>query len=135
MELNPFYFQKFMHFLIFILFCFLYAALNVTGAAIIKNEIASKPIESIKDYFPLLLNFKVIGAFVLIFISALVIFKALSMMKFSLVLPIANGINFGLTVIIGVLIFNDKINLYHIFGLSLILFGIILISMAEKINT
>jgi len=121
-----------MNFLICILFCLLYAILNVSGAAIIKNELVSKPIESINDYFPLLLNLKVLVAFIIIFLSALVMFKALSMMKFSIVLPIANGINFGLTVIFGILIFHDKINLYHVFGLSLILFGIIIMGIAEK---
>jgi len=42
------------YFIISVLFCFLYAVLYVSSAAIINYEIANKPIESIKDYFPLL---------------------------------------------------------------------------------
>jgi multidrug transporter EmrE-like cation transporter len=116
-----------------LMFCALYAILNVGGAALIKRELAISPIQAFKDYIPFLLKPSVIFAFLIILVSALVMFKALSLTKFSTVIPIANGINFGFTVLLGVLLFNDKIGILHLIGLFLILAGIFIISNAEKI--
>lgn len=111
---------------IVILLCFFYALLNVTGAALIKSQILNQSLNSFRDYLHLLTNIKVIIGFSVIFISALVIFKALSLGKFSYVIPIATGINFALTVMIGRFVFGDILTISSYAGLTVIFFGIFL---------
>ena len=112
-----------------IFFCFLYAIFNVTGAAIIKWNLKGKVLNEFSQWVNFLLNVQVIGAFSLIFISALVIFKALSTADFTFVIPVSAGINFVLTLIAGYYIFKDKINFVSYIGFTLILSGIILLSL------
>ena len=114
-----------------ILACSLYAVMNTAGAAIIKNELKTHTLNSFKEYALFLFNFKVIGAFFIILLSALMMFKALSLGKFSLISPIATGINFFITVMIGYFIFKETLTIYHWLGLCLILLGIVVISLAE----
>jgi multidrug transporter EmrE-like cation transporter len=115
-----------------ILYCTIYAILNVSGAAIVKLGLAQKPVNSLKDYLPFLLNFKIIFAFILIFISALVMFKALSEGKFTIVVPLASGINFAFTVIAGYYLFKDNLSIVHFIGLCLIIAGILILGLAER---
>jgi multidrug transporter EmrE-like cation transporter len=112
-----------------IIFCFFYAVLNVSGAALIKWKLKGKVLNEFSDWFNFLLNIQVIAAFALIFVSALVMFKALSTADFSFVIPVSAGINFVLTLIAGYYIFKDKINFVSYIGFSLILSGIILLSI------
>jgi multidrug transporter EmrE-like cation transporter len=112
-----------------IIFCFFYAVLNVSGAALIKWKLKGKVLNEFSDWFNFLLNIQVIGAFALIFVSALVMFKALSTADFSFVIPVSAGINFVLTLIAGYYIFKDKINFVSYIGFTLILSGIILLSI------
>ena len=112
-----------------IVFCFFYAVLNVTGAAIIKWNLKGKVLNEFTHWVNFLLNIQVIGAFCLIFISALVMFKALSTADFSFVIPVSAGINFVLTLIAGYYIFKDKINYISFLGFALILSGIIILSI------
>jgi multidrug transporter EmrE-like cation transporter len=112
-----------------IIFCLLYAILNVAGAAIIKWNLKGKLLNQFGDWINFLLNIQVIGAFSLIFISALVMFKALSTADFTFVIPVSAGINFVLTLIAGYYIFKDKINFVSYIGFALILSGIIILSI------
>ncbi len=112
-----------------VIFCVLYAVLNVTGAAIIKWNLKGKVLNEFTHWVNFLLNIQVIGAFSLIFISALVMFKALSTADFSFVIPVSAGINFVLTLIAGYYIFKDKINYVSFLGFALILSGIIILSI------
>jgi multidrug transporter EmrE-like cation transporter len=107
----------------------LYAILNVAGAAIIKWNLKGKLLNQFGDWINFLLNIQVIGAFSLIFISALVMFKALSTADFTFVIPVSAGINFVLTLIAGYYIFKDKINFVSYIGFALILSGIIILSI------
>lgn len=111
------------------LLCFLYAILNVTGAAIIKWNLKGKVLTNLNEWISLLLNVQVIGAFALIFVSMLTIFKALSVANFTFVIPVSSGINFILTVIAGYFIFKDHLNLVSFIGFTLIISGIILLSL------
>lgn len=115
-----------------LILCAVYAALNVSGAAIIKYNIAQVTLNKFKLWINFLFRFEIIVAFFLIFLSALVMFKALSLAKFSLVIPIANGINFSLTIVLGYFLFHDKLTLLHYVGISLILTGILMITFIEK---
>lgn len=126
-----------MKMLYIILICALYAALNVTGAAVIKNQIAAFQKEGHQfsgpiDFVNFLFRVKVILGFVIILLSALTLFKALSMQAFSFVVPVSNGINFVLTVVIGVLFFNDRVSLGQYVGLLLIITGILLVSLSAR---
>jgi multidrug transporter EmrE-like cation transporter len=112
-----------------VIFCFFYAVLNVTGAAIIKWNLKGKVLTELNHWINFLLNLQVIGAFSLIFISALVMFKALSTADFTFVIPVSAGINFVLTLIAGYYIFKDRINFVSYIGFALILSGIILLSI------
>jgi len=112
-----------------VIFCFFYALLNVSGAAIIKWKLKGRVLNSFVDWFQFLLNVQVIGAFVIIFASALVMFKALSTANFTFVIPVSAGINFILTIMAGYYIFKDQLNLASFIGFSLIICGIILLSI------
>ncbi|MBX7051883.1 MAG: hypothetical protein K1X54_07595 [Flavobacteriales bacterium] len=114
------------------MYSLLYAALNVSGAALVKSELANLKLVAAKDYVFFLLRWKVMLGFVIILLSALILFKALSIARFSVVNPVATGINFAFTLAMGYFAFNDRITLTHIFGLALILSGIIIVSMAER---
>jgi uncharacterized membrane protein len=118
-----------MSYFIIIICCVVYALLNSIGASIIKNQLQTVQLISIRSYINILFNIKVICGFGLIFISALVLFKALSIGKFSLVVPLSNGINFISTIIIGYFFFQDRLNMYQTFGLFLIITGILFISI------
>lgn len=121
-----------MNFLPIILYSVLYAALNVSGAALVKSELQTFKLVAMKDYLMVLFRLKVMAGFAIILISALVLFKALSLAKFSLVNPMAAGVNFVFTLAMGYFVFNDRLTVYHFIGLALILAGIIIISMSEK---
>ncbi|MBL7743342.1 MAG: hypothetical protein JNN00_07655 [Chitinophagaceae bacterium] len=112
-----------------VLYCALYALLNVSGAAIIKWNLKGKALTSLNQWISLLLNVQVIGAFALIFVSMLVIFKALSSANFTFVIPVSAGINFVLTIVAGYFIFKDHLNLVSFIGFTLIISGIILLSL------
>ena len=112
-----------------VLFCFLYALLNVSGAAIIKWKLKGRALSSFNEWFQFLLNVQVIGAFVIIFVSALVMFKALSTANFTFVIPVSAGINFILTIIAGYYIFRDQLNMVSFIGFTLIISGIIMLSL------
>ena len=112
-----------------VLFCLLYALLNVAGAAIIKYTLQGRKLANMNEWINFLFTPQVIGAFALIFVSALVMFKALSAANFTFVIPISAGINFILTVIVGYYLFKDNLNLVSFMGFGLIIFGIILLSV------
>jgi multidrug transporter EmrE-like cation transporter len=112
-----------------ILYCFIYAILNVSGAAVIKLKLKGLVLEGFKDWIGFLMSIQVIVAFTLIFTSALVMFKALSSADFSFTIPIATGINFILTIILGYYLFKDHINFLSFVGFTLILGGIIILSL------
>jgi multidrug transporter EmrE-like cation transporter len=112
-----------------VLYCALYALLNVSGAAIIKWNLKGKLLTSFNEWINLLIHPQVIAAFGLIFVSMLVIFKALSSANFTFVIPVSAGINFILTIIAGYYIFKDQLNLASFIGFTLIISGIILLSI------
>src|SRR6478609_1561229 len=94
-----------------LLFCTLYAILNVAGASIIKWNLKTKQLSVFSDWVQFLLQPSVLLAFSLIFFSALSMFKALSNGNFSSTVPIATGINFIFTIAIGSLLFKEIINI------------------------
>ncbi len=111
-----------------VFYCFLYALFNVTGAILIKTKLKGKLLTSFGDWIKFLVDVQVIAAFALIFISALLLFKALSTGNFTFVIPVSAGINFILTIIAGYLIFKDQLSITHFVGFALIISGIILLS-------
>jgi uncharacterized membrane protein len=112
-----------------IILCFLYAVFNVSGAALIKTTLLHHRLNSVSDYIRFLLTWKVLCGFGIIMISALIMFKALSLGKFSYVIPVATGINFALTVLLGVWLFQDHLSLGSYVGLGLIGAGILVMSI------
>lgn len=117
-----------------VFFCTLYALLNVTGAALIKLKLKGTMLGKFDEWLKFLFDAQVILSFVLIFVSALVLFKALSSGSFSQIIPIATGINFMLTVIMGIYLFKDKMDFKSYIGFVFILAGIILLSLNTNQN-
>ena len=112
-----------------ILFCLFYAILNVSGAGLIKWKLKGRSLNAFSDWLGFLIEPQVITAFALIFVSALVLFKALSAGQFTFIIPIAVGVNFILTVVAGYFIFKDNLNAVSFIGFTLILTGIIILSV------
>ena len=112
--------------------CLFYAALNVTGTALIKRSIADNALENARDYLVFLLQFPVVLGIALNFLSMLVVVKALAMAKFIYVFPVAIGINFAMTAIAGYYIFSERMSLMSFAGLALILGGILVMSAANQ---
>ncbi|MEO9804485.1 MAG: hypothetical protein ABJF04_14620 [Reichenbachiella sp.] len=109
----------------------LYALFSVIGAALIKSAInAYGKLITASDYIQLLLNWKVILGFLIIFGSSLVLFKALSQFEYSKVIPISIGINFILTTTIGYYVFGELLSLVGLVGIFVILIGIILLAFS-----
>jgi uncharacterized membrane protein len=121
-----------MNFLPVLLYCSLYAVLNVCGAAIIKKELLLIKLHSAMDYLYFLFRPFVMLGFSIILVSALVMFKALSESKFSLVSPVSTGVNFALTILVGVLFFEEQLSLYQYLGMVLIFLGITVITLAKQ---
>jgi multidrug transporter EmrE-like cation transporter len=115
-----------------VIYSIVYAALNVSGAALIKMELKGTKLSGLSEYFFFLFRFRVIAGFAVVFISALVLIKALSIAKISLVNPVATGVNFMFTLAVGYFLFEERIGWSHYLGLVLILTGILIISAAER---
>ncbi|MDX5480531.1 MAG: hypothetical protein LPK07_02505 [Hymenobacteraceae bacterium] len=115
-----------------ILYVLLYAALNVSGAALIKWQLKGKSLETLNEWLKLMFNLPFITAFLLIVFSALAFFKALSTNSFSLIIPIATGINFILTIGVGYYLFQDRLSLLSFVGFILIISGIIVLSLNNQ---
>ncbi|WP_431844504.1 hypothetical protein [Pedobacter immunditicola] len=112
-----------------IIYIILYAACNVSGAAIIKFQLRGSTLSIWKEWYRLLFNLNFIIAFSLIVISALFLFKALSTNQFSLVIPIATGINFILTTAVGYFLFQDRLSMLSYLGFILIISGVFILSV------
>lgn len=115
-----------------ILYILLYAAFNVSGAALIKWQLKGKNLETLQEWLKLVLNLTFIAAFLLIILSALAFFKALSTNSFSIIIPIATGINFIMTIAVGYYLFQDKLNILSYVGFLLIISGIIVLSLNNQ---
>lgn len=114
-----------------LVFSFLYALFNVSGAAIIKNKLTMNSIVSLRDFIVFLFDYKIIFAMTLIFISMFFSIKALSIDKFSVVIPTLTGVNFILTVCAGYLFFKDELALVGYLGVLLIMLGIYFIGLGK----
>jgi multidrug transporter EmrE-like cation transporter len=112
-----------------IIYIILYAAFNVSGAALIKLKLKNQNLSSFREWVNFLFDVHFIIAFVLIMISALALFKALTSNQFSIILPIATGVNFLLTLCVGYFVFEDRLSVFSFIGLILIISGIIIISL------
>lgn len=115
-----------------LLYILLYAAFNVSGAALIKWQLRGKSLTSMNEWVTFIFNIPFVAAFLLIVLSALALFKALSTNNFSLIIPLANGINFILTIGVGYYLFQDKLSLFSYLGFVLIISGIIVLSINNQ---
>jgi uncharacterized membrane protein len=115
-----------------VIFCLLYAIVNVAGAAMIKFSLKGKQLIRFSDWLQFLLSFRVLFAFVLIFVSALIMFKALSKGNFSFVVPVATGFNFMLTILVSFILFREKFTITSFVGFLLIITGIFLLSLTKQ---
>jgi multidrug transporter EmrE-like cation transporter len=115
-----------------LLYILIYATCNVSGAALIKWQLKGKSLTNIHEWLKLMLNLPFILAFLLIVLSALAFFKALSTNSFSMIVPIATGINFMLTIGVGYYLFQDRFTMLSFIGFILIISGIIVLSINNQ---
>src|SRR3712207_645522 len=94
-----------------LIYILLYALCNVSGAALIKYRLQGKSLTSFQEWMKFLWNLPFLLAIGLIILSALALFKALSTAQFSLIIPLATGINFLLTIGVGFYLFRDKLSM------------------------
>lgn len=115
-----------------VLYIIAYASLNVTGAAMIKWHLKGKTLSTLNEWLSFLYDVSFLFAFILIMLSALALFKALSINNFSITIPVATGINFLLTIGVGHYIFRDKLSVLSLLGIFLIISGIVIISIYNR---
>ncbi|ANE49253.1 hypothetical protein [Flavisolibacter tropicus] len=115
-----------------IVYISLYAILNVSGSAIIKWQLKGRVLQGLNDWIQFLWNPSFMAAFVMILASALVLFKALSFNNFSLIIPVATGLNFLLTVLVGYFLFQDKLSYLSFIGFLFIISGVIILSLNNQ---
>jgi uncharacterized membrane protein len=105
-----------------------YASLTVLGASLIKSKVTGYKLNGFMDYFNFLIEPRVIIGMAVIFLSALVLFKALSIGNFNFVVPLSAGINFLLTACVGYFVFSEKLSTVNMVGIGVILVGIVLLN-------
>jgi multidrug transporter EmrE-like cation transporter len=115
-------------------YIFLYALLNVSGAALIKWNIKNRSLGNIRDWIKFMADYYFILAFVLIVFSALALFKSLSENNFSFIIPIATGMNFLFTAATGYYFFRDRLSVFSFLGFLLIICGIIILSINNQVH-
>lgn len=115
-----------------ILYIVLYAVFNVSGAAMIKTQLKGRSLVTLADWTSLIGNVPFLTAFLLIALSALALFKALSTQNFTLIIPLATGINFILTIAVGYFVFHDRLSVLSLLGFILIVSGILVLSFNQQ---
>jgi multidrug transporter EmrE-like cation transporter len=115
-----------------LLYILLYACFNVAGAAIIKLHLKGIKLSAWNEWLKFIFNPSFFIAFFLIILSAFAMFKALSTNQFSLVIPIATGLNFILTVVVGYYLFHDRLSLTSSLGFLMIVGGILVLSLNHQ---
>ncbi len=115
-----------------IFYIVLYALFNVSGAAMIKTLLKGRSLTTLADWLALTVNLPFLTAFGLIALSALALFKALSTQNFTLIIPLATGVNFILTIGAGHLIFGDRLSMLSLLGFILIISGILVLSFNNQ---
>jgi multidrug transporter EmrE-like cation transporter len=115
-----------------VIYILIYATFNVCGAAIVKLQLKQMKLLVWKDWLNFLWNLPFLIAAACIVFSALALFKALSTEKFTLVIPMATGVNFLFTVLLGYFLFQDKLSMFSYVGFLFILTGIVLLSINNQ---
>lgn len=118
-----------------ILYILVYAVFNVSGAAIVKLQLKQIRLSVWQDWFHFMFNGSFIIAASFIILSALALFKALSSNQFSFVIPIATGVNFLLTVIVGYFLFQDRLSILSYIGFIFIIAGVLILSVNNQAHT
>lgn len=109
--------------------CTVYAGLNVAGAGTIKAALTGRVLNSVMDYVSFLFYWKTILGLSFVFLSSLVVFKALSISKFTYILPVSTGINFILVFLLGIFVFQEQHSWTSYIGAALVLAGIFMLGM------
>jgi multidrug transporter EmrE-like cation transporter len=100
----------------------------------IKWQLKTKSLSSIDDWISFMVNIPFVTAFTLIVLSALALFKALSTNNFSLIIPLATGINFMFTVAVSYYLFQDRLSPFSLLGFILIITGIVVLSLNNTVH-
>ena len=98
----------------------------------IKTQLKGRTLVSPADWISLIGNIPFLAAFLLIALSAMALFKALSTQNFTLIIPLATGINFILTIGVGYFVFHDRLSMLSLLGFILIISGILVLSFNNQ---
>src|SRR6476620_1968520 len=112
-----------------IFYILLSSCFSASGTAFIKGQLKNKNLDSLNEWSDFLFNMPFVIGSTLVVFSAVTLFKALSTNNFSLVIPIATGVNFVFTIVIGYYFFHDKLSIASFIGFILILSGILILSL------
>ncbi|MFD3002760.1 hypothetical protein ACFS7Z_20480 [Pontibacter toksunensis] len=115
-----------------ILYTIIYATLSVSGVSLIKWQLNERKLDTLDEWISFAFNFYFVIASLLIVLSWLVLFKALSTNSLSLIIPIATGFNFILTICVGYYLFHDKLSLVSFVGFVMIIGGIVILSLNNQ---
>jgi multidrug transporter EmrE-like cation transporter len=104
----------------------------VSGAALIKMQLQQTTLVNFQDYVSFMIKPRVIAGFAVVFLSSMILIKALSLSKISLINSMSTGMNYSLTLLMGYFLFHDRLTLTHYMGIVLILVGVFVIALAER---
>ena len=113
----------------FTLYATLYAVFNVAGATLIKHKLGASSVSSVRDFILFLMSAQTILALCLIVVSMFFSIKVLSLASFSAAVPYLTGINFILTLMVGIFIFSERLIPIGYIGVFLIFIGVVCVSM------
>ena len=113
----------------FTLYAILYAVFNVAGATIIKHKLGTSSVSNVRDFILFLMSAQTILALCFIFVSMFFSIKVLSLASFSAAVPYLTGINFILTLMVGIFVFGERLIPIGYIGVILIFIGVVFVSM------
>ena len=122
--------KKMSEFIYTVSVCSLYLALGLFGMTLIK--FGHESINGVKIPVLGVVSLKLIIGMFFYAISFLVFVFFVSKMRIAVVVPIISGLHCALTAVIGILIFKERITVWQIIGIVMIVVGTLLVGMLKK---
>lgn len=114
-----------------ILICVIYILTTLTGMTLIKSGYSCDPLFQV-PVVGVGISLRTLLGILLYGVSFLIYTLFLTRLKVSIAIPVVSGLYCALTVVVGMLLFNENISKGQIIGISLIVIGTILVGVLEK---
>ena len=108
------------------IWCGVYLIIALIGTTLIKRGGSEQAIISFSGLY---ISFKMIIGILFYGVSFLLYVFRISKMQISIVMPVLNALNSAAIVMIGVLLFKEKIVLGQAMGIVVVIFGVVLIGI------